>query len=49
MTQRLGLHDPLLEQLVEGKKIGRPVVLELAPQFVLDYSGGLQLGPGVVG
>ena len=33
MAQRLGLHDPLLDELVEGKKIGRPVVLELTPSI----------------
>ena len=30
MAQRPGLHDPLLDELVEGKEIGRSVVLELA-------------------
>ena len=38
------LHDPLLDELVEGKEIGRLVVLEFAPNLCWIVLEGYDLG-----
>jgi len=44
VAQRLGLHDPLLDDLIEGKEIRRPVILKLAPSLCLIVLEGCDLG-----
>ena len=44
MVQWLGLYDPLLDQLIEGKKIGRPIVSKLAPSLCWIVLEGCDLG-----
>jgi len=44
VVQRLGLHDPLLNQLAEDKKIGRHVFLELVPGLCWIVLKGCGLG-----
>ena len=43
MAQRLGLYNPLLDELIAGKKIGRPVILELAPSLCWIILGAYNL------
>ena len=43
-AQRLGLYDPLLDELVEGKEIGRPVVFYLAPSLCCIILEGCDSG-----
>ena len=42
--RQLGLHDPLLDQLVEGMKIGRPVALGIALSLYGVVLEGYDLG-----
>ena len=44
MVPRLDLHDPLLDQLIEGKEIRRHVVLELAPSLYWIILEGCDFG-----